>query len=69
MPLFSDISISGKGRLGIWKITENIDFFSDRLKFSPNETKEYRNIKNNNRQLEWLAARYLLHTLTGSEDH
>jgi phosphopantetheinyl transferase len=68
MPVFSDISISGKGRLGIWKITENIHFFSERLSLSANEQEEYQKIKKHYRRLEWLAARWLLHSLTGTEN-
>ena len=66
MPLYRDITIPDKGRLSIWKITENPVFFSEKLHFSYTESEEFNNIKHPNRQLEWLAARWLLHQLTGT---
>lgn len=50
-----------------WKIEEGEAFFRNDLPLSSSETLEFENIANEGRRLEWLAARWLLHRLTGAE--
>lgn len=64
MPLSLSINNSTENQVGVWEITENIDYFVEKLKSSvfPKEKLE-------KRQLEKLAVRHLLNELSLEELH
>lgn len=43
----------------LWKIEEDLDFFSQQITLSFEESQEYSYIKTENRKLEWMAARFV----------
>ena len=51
---------------GIWEITEPVSYFLRRLDLTAPEMAELQMIRNEQKQKQWLAARYALHLLTGS---
>lgn len=67
MPLYSTESIGQKGKLALWDIKEDEHWFLSRLELSEAEVEKLAKIKGRKR-IEWLAARYLVHYLTGSAD-
>ena len=66
MSLITQRSISPAGEIGIWRIDEPEDFFISRLSLSGSEATQLSAIRGKKR-LEWLAARQVVHTLSGSE--
>ena len=64
MPLFLHKSLPEKGELGLWKIEESESYFLDKLDLSTEEMEYINQIKGRGR-LEWLASRWLLHTMSG----
>ena len=64
MPLIYHRNLTAGGELGVWRITETAEYFLDRLELFPQEIKQLSKIKGRLR-LEWLASRWLLHTLSG----
>ncbi len=66
MPLIFHRYLRPTGELGLWKIEEEEDFFLENLKLSPKEQNLLDQTKGH-RRLEWLASRWLLHTMSGRE--
>lgn len=64
MPLFKQIDLGKNNVLAIWAIDEPIDFFRSSLDLSWDEQAELGRIKADLKKKQWLAARYLLHTLS-----
>jgi 4'-phosphopantetheinyl transferase len=64
MPLLHTNSVEPDGVLGIWEITEPESYFLQRMQLQPSEVKQLAQLKGMRRQ-EWLAVRFLLHTLSG----
>ncbi len=66
MSLIVQENIGPIGEFGIWHISESTDFFLNQLELTEEEQEKYARMKGKV-QLEWLAARYLLHKLSGRE--
>lgn len=66
MPIIFKKQISSN-IVAVWHITEQEDFFLPKLSLSFDEMTELSLIKGKKR-MEWLAARYLVHILLGSEE-
>jgi len=64
MPQFYHKMLPQKGELGLWKITEEKSFFLERLVLTSKEQQQVDEITARG-QLEWLASRWLLHTMSG----
>jgi 4'-phosphopantetheinyl transferase len=64
MPLLRHTHLPAAGELGIWKITEDEAWFRDRLLLYPSELRQLGEIKGR-RRVEWLAARQLVHRMSG----
>ncbi len=64
MPLIYHKNLSKGGELGFWQIEETETYFLDRLELFPSEIHQLSKIKGRLR-LEWLASRWLLHTMSG----
>lgn len=64
MPLIYHKKLPKGGELGFWRIIEPETFFLDRLELFPSEVHQLSKIKGRLR-LEWLASRWLLHTMSG----
>ncbi|MEL7120684.1 MAG: 4'-phosphopantetheinyl transferase superfamily protein [Bacteroidota bacterium] len=66
MPLTLHQLLSPKGELGLWEIKEDEKWFRDRLDLSTTESDQLKKIKGHKR-LEWLAARMLIHSMSGRD--
>lgn len=64
MPLLLHKKVELDAEVGVWNIEEDEDFFLDHLHLHEVEVAQLNMIKGL-RRLEWLAARYLLHFMTG----
>lgn len=64
MPLSLHHAIEPVGEIGIWDIEEPEDWFLGRLGLRAPEAAQFRNLKGR-RRLEWLAARQLVHQMSG----
>ncbi|MFK7981788.1 MAG: 4'-phosphopantetheinyl transferase superfamily protein [Saprospiraceae bacterium] len=64
MPLIYHKNLPKGGELGFWQIEETETYFLDRLELFPSEIHQLSKIKGRLR-LEWLASRWLLHTMSG----
>ncbi|MEM6321081.1 MAG: 4'-phosphopantetheinyl transferase superfamily protein [Bacteroidota bacterium] len=64
MPIIYQKQLPNNGELGVWKITESENFFEERLQLFPEEAAQLAEIKGRLR-LEWMASRWLLHTMSG----
>ena len=64
MPLIYHKNLPKGGELGFWQIEETETYFLDRLELFPSEIYQLSKIKGRLR-LEWLASRWLLHTMSG----
>ena len=67
MPLVFHKHVQSEAELGLWRITEDEDYFLDRLNLFPKEQLGLEKLKGH-RRLEWLAGRWLLHLMSGRED-
>jgi 4'-phosphopantetheinyl transferase len=54
--------------VGIWKVDEDIDFFTQNLDLQAVEEAELANLKGR-RRLEWLASRFLVHDMLLSQNY
>lgn len=52
-------------RLALWSLTENLQFFEDKVQLSPSDQIRYEQIKNETRKKEWLSVRLLLKEVLG----
>lgn len=64
MPLYLRRHIFPCGELGLWEISENVDYLLNHSQYSPLEREEYEALPPK-RRTQWLAARWLLHEMTG----
>jgi len=67
MPLILDIH-KPHFQLKVWHITENISFFENNISLFESEKKILNKIKREARKLQWLAARYVLKSLTNNQE-
>ncbi len=65
MSLFLQKNIPQGGEIGIWHIEEPVSFFFHQLVLTSSELAQIEQIKGEGRRIEWLATRYLLHTMSG----
>lgn len=68
MPLFTHRLLHPEGEIGLWDIRENEAWFRAKLSLFPEEELRLDQIKGQGRRLEWLAARHLIHTMSGRHD-
>ena len=66
MPIFHQQQLREKGELGLWQIEEPEEWFLERLSLHENEQAQLDKIKGH-RRIEWLAARQLVHQMSGRE--
>lgn len=66
MPIIYHKNLPKGGELGVWRIDETEEYFQDQLELFPSEVRQLSKIKGRLR-LEWLASRWLLHTMSGRE--
>jgi len=66
MPLAQRKYLKPEGELGIWKITEDETYFLRRLELLEEEADYFEALKGK-RRIEWLAARWLLHLMSGRD--
>lgn len=64
MPLSIHYSIAKNGEVGVWDIEEPEDWFLERLNLKEDEAVQFQRLKGR-RRLEWLAARQLVHQMSG----
>lgn len=64
MPIFLKKSIAPQGELGVWEITEPIEYFMERMELFPEEELLIKDLQGK-RKMEWAATRYLLHLMSG----
>ncbi len=67
MALLTHKLIHPAGEVGIWEITESEAFLLSKIGLFPEEQAQLDTIKGRKR-IEWLAARYLVHTMSGRQD-
>jgi phosphopantetheinyl transferase len=67
MPLHSKKVLDPQTSICLWKLEEDEDYFFKHLNLFQEEIEEV-NLLSHRKRLEWLASRYLLHILIGSED-
>jgi 4'-phosphopantetheinyl transferase len=67
MPLILYEAIQPEGELGVWRIEETEDWFRERLELAAAEEAQLSAIKGR-RRTEWLAARQLVHDMSGREE-
>lgn len=67
MPIIHHQSLEAPGELGLWQIEESEDWFLERLQLFPKEQAQLAKIKGH-RRIEWLAARQLVHQMSGRQD-
>lgn len=66
MPLLQHRHLPITGELGLWQITESEDWFLKRLALHADEQEQLSRIKGY-RRIEWLAARQLVHQMSGRD--
>jgi phosphopantetheinyl transferase len=64
MPLIRHNQLVPEGEMGIWNISESESWFLDQLLLYPHELRQLSIIKGR-RRVEWLAARQLVHQMSG----
>lgn len=64
MPLIRHDNLSPEGELGIWDINETESWFLQELLLYPHELRQL-SIMKGRRRIEWLAARQLIHQMSG----
>lgn len=67
MPIFFHEHIAPEGEVGLWEIKEEEDWLIDQLKPSEQEQAQLNKIKGHRRS-EWLAARLLIHKMSGRKE-
>lgn len=66
MPLIEHRTLATEGEIGLWRITESEAWFRQQLSLKSEEEEQLAQIKGF-RRLEWLAARQLVHEMSGRE--
>ncbi|WP_026474669.1 4'-phosphopantetheinyl transferase family protein [Alkaliflexus imshenetskii] len=64
MPLIVDVANSNGGRLAVWQINETEQYLLDALSPTDEMVLQLKRITCEEKRLEWLASRVLLHKLT-----
>jgi phosphopantetheinyl transferase len=64
MPIHFKKSLASGGEIGIWNITEDIDYFLSKLDLYPDEKVNLEKLHPIKKR-EWLSARHLLHLMSG----
>ena len=64
MPLLGIEKFEIENKIGVWQITEDLDFFINKINPDPTESRQLDKIKSKIKILEWYASRYLLHLLS-----
>lgn len=64
MPLLIHKHLEAELEIGLWQITEEETWFTDRLTLYPEEEQQLALIKGH-RRVEWLASRQLVHQMSG----
>lgn len=67
MPLLVHKQLEPKLELGLWQITEEEDWFIQRLTLDPREDSQLAQIRGHKR-VEWLASRHLVHLMSGRKE-
>lgn len=67
MPVIKHNNLEPAGEFGLWAIEEEEPWFLDRLVLSPEEEEQLQRIRGH-RRIEWLAARMLIHHMSGREE-
>ncbi len=65
MPIILHEFLSLEGEYGIWEISESEVWFRERLLLAQEERAQLDRIKGGRRRVEWLAARQLVHHMSG----
>ncbi len=65
MPILLHEQLQPAGEMGIWDIQEEEAWFRGRLRLAAAERSQLDRIKGRKRRLEWLAARQLVHRMSG----
>lgn len=66
MPIIHHQNIAILGEVGLWRIEESEEWFLEKLDLFPQEKTQLAKIKGH-RRIEWLAARQLIHQMSGRE--
>ena len=66
MPVYFKKSLESGGEIGIWQITEDSEYFERRMDLFPEEKKNLEELHPKKKK-EWLAARFLLHLMSGTK--
>lgn len=66
MALLKHEKIKSDGELGVWKLEESIDWYLERIALHEEELLQLETLRRDKRE-EWLAARWLLHEMSGRE--
>lgn len=64
MPLYLHENLEVEGEIGLWRVEESEDWFFGQLELNLVEQSQLDTIKGR-RRTEWLAARYLVHQMSG----
>lgn len=67
MPITLKINIEPFGEIGIWTVTEDLDYFLSNLYIYDVERSGLANLKDR-KLMEWLSSRYLLHIMSGRKN-
>ena len=68
MPILLHEHLKPTGEMGIWEIQEDEPWFLDHLHLEPAERHQLDCIKGQRRRVEWLAARQLMHSMSGRRE-
>lgn len=68
MGLIKQEKLATEGEIGLWKIEEEESFFLEALHLLPEEREQLDLIKGQRRRIEWLAARLLVHKMSGRKE-
>lgn len=60
MPIIINKRLAGSSKLGVWKLTENLELLEEIFPLLLEEKQFYNNIRNEKRKREWLISRILL---------
>jgi len=66
MPLIKHINIDNKSDIFVWKISESLNYFRQKLNLSRQDIEEIPS-PTDKRKLEWLVVRYLLRLIIGAD--
>lgn len=67
VPLVLHETLQPAGEIGLWRIDETEVWFRDQLLLYPAELRQLSRLRGQGRRREWLAARQLVHAMSGRE--